>query len=719
MKPGMGIRKVLLAGVAVVTCLGSATLATAPAPAPAPARTAMPQLRGAGSFSGTIAVHGCTVTPEDLMVRARRVSPRNPVAPGGLRQPDDARVGSQVVRVRATAPGQFEFSFQGLIPFTPYRVGVKLMGRSARRCDQVVWDASRDPLVLADSEPLAFDAYVVNSRLAIWGAAQEGRSRAAWVAADFVDFDDPTTAMRRFRWRSVDPDVAEGRLQVSTAPFPRVGSRAFNPCSADPTAVVYQQDFTSEPGAWAIVPVDFEAIVGGGGRTDLPGAGLDPDDGDTGPGPVIDDNMRTRLELGRPLYVRVLPMPCDPERGVPAEVLVAKPPKKKNQAPPPEGPVFAITEIIYAQPFIGARPKAGETCYRVTEDHYVVPPTPGSFGTVWDMMVDAHMSGVSYGQTASSTFPNNMFCVPAASDDDGWLESFTNTVGAVLTGLVDEIAKLVNSASELWEQIQDYAVQAVAAGLNVIPGVNCPPTPCQAALEMGLEVALATMGVPPSIPNFDQLMDQGFDYAAAQLASQVGVPSVIADVASDEAQKFIKQAVQDMQGRPYSIPKLPPWLVPDIRFNPAVLTLRIQRTTELFDTLPSRPTLIRDSDPIYHGRSVQLPTKLPPPSAAMGLAFPMVLEPNLTNLPAPPAKCSAQQRAAYVTLFGPSAAAALCDITEYEAAVWDKNKWVSLRYKNGCYHLVLTGLAPVLDPIFVLSDVYFTTENVLPCTPKK
>ena len=139
MKPGMGIRKVLLAGVAVVTCLGSATLATAPAPAPAPARTAMPQLRGAGSFSGTIAVHGCTVTPEDLMVRARRVSPRNPVAPGGLRQPDDARVGSQVVRVRATAPGQFEFSFQGLIPFTPYRVGVKLMGRSARRCDQVVW----------------------------------------------------------------------------------------------------------------------------------------------------------------------------------------------------------------------------------------------------------------------------------------------------------------------------------------------------------------------------------------------------------------------------------------------------------------------------------------------------------------------------------------------------------------------------------------------------
>ena len=139
-----------------------------------------------------------------------------------------------------------------------------------------------------------------------------------------------------------------------------------------------------------------------------------------------------------------------------------------------------------------------------------------------------------------------MFCVPAASDDDGWLESFTNTVGAVLTGLVDEIAKLVNSASELWEQIQDYAVQAVAAGLNVIPGVNCPPTPCQAALEMGLEVALATMGVPPSIPNFDQLMDQGFDYAAAQLASQVGVPSVIADVASDEAQKFIKQAVQDL-----------------------------------------------------------------------------------------------------------------------------------------------------------------------------
>jgi hypothetical protein len=42
--------------------------------------------------------------------------------------------------------------------------------------------------------------------------------------------------------------------------------------------------------------------------------------------------------------------------------------------------------------------------------------------------------------------PPDSFCVPASHDDDGWLESLVSDFGAVLTGLVDEIAALVDSA---------------------------------------------------------------------------------------------------------------------------------------------------------------------------------------------------------------------------------------------------------------------------------
>ena len=730
---GAGVIRVFVAGVVALACAGAplATPAAAvtkawPEPAPPPGV----------SYGGTIVVHGCQVSAQDLLVRARPIVPPDPIVPNQIgpgfaptiTPPSQllAEIGgrasdgnqTKVVRVRAASTGVFEFMFDDLIPLTPYRLGVKLLGASRLRCDQVVWDVSRDPLIMAGTAPVNLEAYVVNSRLAVWGTPRGNRTEPAWVAADGIDFDDPVAALRQFRWRSIDPDVTGGRLQVSTEPFPHVGGRAFNPCSEDVSKIAYQHDFAAAPGNWAVVPVDFKAIVSGGRTATGTGIlrsdeiGADPDGAS-----AIDGNMRTRLELGHPLYVRVLstrdgaPV-CDPDKGVPAEALLAK--ILKQTADLVDQPQFEITEIVYDTPYIGARPKTGETCYRVTEDHYLLPPFYG--GTVWDDMAIKHMSGVSAFQTATSVFPKNLFCVPAASDDDGWLESFVSDLGTVLTGLVDEIAKLVNSASELWEEIQDYAVKAVAAGLNVIPGINCPPQPCQAALEMGLEVALATMGVPPSIPNFDQLVDQGFDYAAAQVASQIGVPSALTDVASSEAQKFVKKAISDMQQRPYSIPKLPSWLVPDIRFNPAVLTLKIRRTTIL--PLPSRPGLIRDNDPIYAGRFVQLPAVMPGPNQTP-IDYPMVLEPNLAGLPpAPASKCTAQEIQVIKNFGGAASVAALCNFTEYEAAVWDKDRWVELRYKNGCYHLRLTGLAPIGDHVFVLRDQYFRTEDVGPCQAK-
>ena len=51
-------------------------------------------------------------------------------------------------------------------------------------------------------------------------------------------------------------------------------------------------------------------------------------------------------------------------------------------------------------------------------------------------------------------------------------------------------------------------------------------------------MGMIALGIPPSLPNFDQLMNEGFDYVAATLAEQAGCP----DVACKE---LIKQGLSE------------------------------------------------------------------------------------------------------------------------------------------------------------------------------
>lgn len=48
---------------------------------------------------------------------------------------------------------------------------------------------------------------------------------------------------------------------------------------------------------------------------------------------------------------------------------------------------------------------------------------------------------------------------------------------------------------------------------------------CRSLVSQGLDIGMAAMGLPPSLPNFDQLLDDGFDYLAAEIAAQAGCSS--------------------------------------------------------------------------------------------------------------------------------------------------------------------------------------------------
>jgi hypothetical protein len=120
---------------------------------------------------------------------------------------------------------------------------------------------------------------------------------------------------------------------------------------------------------------------------------------------------------------------------------------------------------------------------------------------------------------------------------DDWLDD----VGDAFGDLGDALGDSVNWVSNAWDDVKAFAVDTVA---DRLPGCN---DKCRMALAAGLEAGLAAMGVPPSIPNFDQLSQAGKGYLVQTLAEQAsqstGVPvppeavEAVVDRMYEEAEK--------------------------------------------------------------------------------------------------------------------------------------------------------------------------------------
>lgn len=669
---------------------------------------------------GTIAVHGYDLPSTAFRVRARPVlvstTPLDAVEPStptpvveravrassasefATRECIDQPVVVQATAAAAAGPGRFEFSIRGLIPGIPYRIGVQLARWGAGRPPRLVWSADRDPLVMPGGAEVQFDAYAVRSQIEVRGAAdpKAGRRQARWVGAEGVDFADPVLGSRTFRWRTTLPDVTGGRLQVSARPFPRVAQRDYSPCGEDDSGILYTQDFnvTAPPSRWTTLPpLDFNALLSRpartGGESTLPGT--------RGPA-ALDPNFETlilpKIEAGMPLYVRVLPMKgeevvCDPDTGgVPPEVLIAL---LKKVAEDIADAKVSVGTVTYFPPTWADPPASGVTVYRITKDHQLPDYFPYGYST-WDMIATLH-----WGYGPGQTIPEGkaFWYKPGSGGGGNWLEDFADGLGAVLTGAVDAVGDLVNYASKVWEDIQDGVVGAVADSLDTL-GIPCDDT-CRGLLETGLEIGLASMGVPPSLPNFEELTDQGLEYladqAAAQFAPGVPVPDFVKDYASQQAKDFVKEVAKQMKDN-YGVPGLPDWLAPDIRFQPASLLVELYGPgkTQPFN---SQPGISRLGTPIYTGAFVKLPRHLPEEGVEPPLVFPMVLPSNTAKLAAPPGKKSG-----------------------YEEAIWYWSHWLKVRYlpASACYHLHLTALS---DPggVYKIFDAAFRPTDGMPCTP--
>jgi hypothetical protein len=657
-----------------------------------------------GEVGGTITVHGYDIDPAYIQIQARPIL-SDSGASGKAGATDRSFVVS-AARLRGGDASQFEFRLSGIALDVPYRIGVRIDNQDAY--PRLAWSANHDPLVLAGDSSLMFDAYAVRSEIEVMNSDQD-RDQPAWVAADALDFSDPAQAARTFRWRSTLADVTGGQLQISLEPFPRIARQGYAPCANGDEGIIYKQDFDADvaSGQWVTLPsVDFNVLLqgrraGSKGDKDLLRGAV---------GKAVDDpNWATltlpKLEAGHPLYVRVMPkigeeLVCEPNKGgVPPEVLLARISPILFEIKPAPLSKVSVGQVWYTKPDYGAHPYKGETCYRVTKDHVLF----NFIGAPWDTIVH-NFTGVPFGAKATR---NMTFCLPPPKGGGGgnFLENFVNSFGSVLTGAFGAFADVVNYASKLWEEIQDAVVDVAASAVDEVGIVDCGKgSTCRGALETGLEIGLAAMGVPPSLPNFDELMDQGLDYLAAEVASQTGVPQVLVDYASQEAKDFVKSVAEKMKTN-YAVSGLPDWIAPDIQFDPAYLTVELYGPGKSHPFYYSPNFVLTNSlgnfQHIYRSQIDTLPIQLPKQGVEPPILYPMVLQADMTGLP--PAPSTTIQALGGPITIAPS---------PYEKAVWNKNQWIANRYGApfSCYGWSLYAISNHPDQGSLGNQGYFVFE---------
>lgn len=191
-------------------------------------------------------------------------------------------------------------------------------------------------------------------------------------------------------------------------------------------------------------------------------------------------------------------------------------------------------------------------------------------------------------------------------------KSFWDKVGDAISSVVDFFSGAVDWVAEAYEWVKARAVDAACAALPGVP---------REWIEAGLDAGLASMGIPPSLPNFDELTSMGKDYLVATVAEQAGIPPEIAGKAVDELVKKAGEAASGPgNGAPMNLSFVR--LLPRALGGPARLDLL------MVNRLPQRtfPALvvIRDSEKIFQERYVHVPAL----ERGQSLSIPVNLTPN-------------------------------------------------------------------------------------------
>ncbi len=210
--------------------------------------------------------------------------------------------------------------------------------------------------------------------------------------------------------------------------------------------------------------------------------------------------------LANEYYVRVTPMIGNQIAGEASNTVIVR--YDPEAEPPPDisipmlGPEFYTS--LYTVEILDYTPGA-------TED-------PNQWGCVEFVKVEPNSPADIIGYEAG-----DHECPPAYTGEgyQGWkgVKKDLNKLGGYLE-------KGANWAAKAWQDIKAFAIKTlmkvtgVEALCEFAEDAVLPEGACYNVISAAVDVGLASMGIPPTLPNFDKLMDEGLDYAVELAAEE-------------------------------------------------------------------------------------------------------------------------------------------------------------------------------------------------------
>ncbi len=108
-------------------------------------------------------------------------------------------------------------------------------------------------------------------------------------------------------------------------------------------------------------------------------------------------------------------------------------------------------------------------------------------------------------------------------EDESWWEEAINAVTEFFSDLVSYAAQLTNWVASTYNGLKAGLITLVAQNLPLIP--DSLRDELEDALTAMVDYGLASMGIPPTLPNFDDLTDLGVDYLATVAMESAGIPA--------------------------------------------------------------------------------------------------------------------------------------------------------------------------------------------------
>ena len=307
------------------------------------------------------------------------------------------------------------------------------------------------------------------------------------VTFDF-DIDPKAEYQSEYFVGNVEKVINAGgfRWQIASAPFPALGSGD----DLNPPGLIASGD---EPGPSRGFSVDFKTIVG---------------------------TPKGRTKAFDKLHIRILPI-VKPG----TDVVVGQPSNAIGvyyaSVPPPQDPIriydfspphlFSVKVVSFTPPDFENPNRWGCVLIKGYKDGYASSFTKQLFPLGKEICPKSFKGGSSYQITSFG--------------------EFVDWVGGGITDAVDWV-------SERYEDLKQLAVDIVmkytffgAQCELIASAVDDDATGyCRVIAEAAVSSGMVALGLPPSLPNYNELIDKGVDHAvelaAAEIAAQTGVPCV-------------------------------------------------------------------------------------------------------------------------------------------------------------------------------------------------